>query len=222
MPEHTLSSKEIEAIEKYFGPLKDLDMEKFKSTKKQLMAKYHPDNFEKFEDETVKEMATERFQQIEHLSHKVELYLDKKVNTNGAYSDINHSDAVFAFDKMKIEVLTKQKDLKYHLFGTKYRWLAFGDSYQIPDTKAKIIIDENHQGTRIGYMESIRMYLTFGPDDEVENIAIWLYSKLKGRASALIIHGKRIEVDLIKINQAIKQSSFKGLDGPGTEKKQLE
>ena len=210
----SLTPKEIEAIEKYFGPLQDLSPDKFKITKKQLMAKYHPDNFEKFEDDTILEMATERFQEIETLANKVELWLDRKSNTQGIFEKINHSDAIFSFEKMKVEVLTKHSDLKYHLFGSKYRWLAFGDSYQIPDTKAKIITDESHQGKRIGYMESIRMYLTFGPEDQVEYIAIWLYSKLKGRASSIIIEGKRLDIDLVQINHAIKQRAYKGLSSP--------
>lgn len=217
MNEKKLSDKELEAIEKYFGSLKDLDLEQFKTIKKQLMVKYHPDNFEKFEDETVQEMATERFQLIENLAHKVELILDNQINVSEAEQPMHHQDAIFSFERMKIEVLTKHSDLKYYLFGTKYRWLSFGDSYKIPETDARIIIDESHQGNKIGYMESIRMYLTFGPQDDVERISIWLYSRLKDRASGVIIEGKRLAIDLIQINNAIKQKSFKGLNQPGTQ-----
>ena len=56
-----LSSEELQEAEKYFGPFSDLDLENFKKIRKELQVKYHPDQFEKFEDETVKELATERF-----------------------------------------------------------------------------------------------------------------------------------------------------------------
>lgn len=209
-----ITQEELDEISKYYGPISDLDFEKFKKTKKQLQSKYHPDNFAKFDDETVKEMATERFQRIEVLSSKLELLLNKKISLNNEVEDIDNVNARFAFDKMKIEVVTRNKDLKYHLFGAKYRWLSYGESYKIPNTEAKIIADESHEGQRMGFIETIRMYLTFGVNDPIELIAVWLFTAINERANSLIIDGKKVRIDLIEINAAIKRTSFAGIEAP--------
>ncbi|MEM6633445.1 MAG: hypothetical protein AAF694_27475 [Bacteroidota bacterium] len=213
MADPILTAEELKEVEKYFGPFADLDLEGFKKTRKELQVKYHPDKFAKFEDETVKELATERFQRIEALSHKLELLLDKKYNLEEGIADIQQEKARFAFDKMQIEIITRNKDLKYHLFGSRYRWLERGESYSIPKTKAKIVIDEDHQGNSIGFNETIRLFVSFGQSDPIEFISLWLYQKLEGRASALIIEGKRLSIDLIQINHAIKRTSFIGIEG---------
>ena len=205
------SPTEKEAIKKYFGKYPDaLDPESLKSLLRQLRAKYHPDNFEKFEDETVREMATDRFQQIEALAAKLEDY-----HKGNRSSDFRHADAIFAIRKLKVEVLTADKDLKYHLFGTFYRWLVNGDSYKIPETKASIIIDENHRGMRIGFQETIRMYLTFDEDDSIEVIVNWLFPRIQGRADSIMIKGERVDLDYQSIVDAIKQESFLRIAAPG-------
>ena len=57
-----LSPSEREEIRKYFGkPVEELSRDEFIQLHRQLRSRYHPDNFEKFADETVREMATERF-----------------------------------------------------------------------------------------------------------------------------------------------------------------
>ena len=208
------SSKELEELEKYFGRLEELDLDKFKKLKKQLQLKYHPDNFEKFEDETILEMATERFQQIEALSQKVERLFQASTSNSITDPSFEREFARFAFDEMKIEILTRHKDLKYHLFGSRYRWLAFGESFQIPETKAKIITDESYKGQSMGYVETVRIYLSFGKDDEVNQIATWLFDKLEGNASSLIIEGKKINLDFQEISHAIKKTSFVGIEAP--------
>jgi len=209
-----ITQEELDEIAKYYGPISDLDFEQFKKTKKQLQSKYHPDNFAKFDDETVKEMATERFQRIEVLSSKLELLLNKKATLGNEAEDIDNVNARFAFDKMKIEVVTRNKDLKYHLFGAKYRWLNYGESYKIPNTEAKIIADESHEGQRMGFIETIRMYLTFGTSDPIELIAVWLFTAINERANSLIIDGKKVRIDLVEINAAIKRTSFAGIEAP--------
>lgn len=210
MEEKSISIKDKEAIRKYFeADISELDTEKFKAKKKALRSKYHPDNFEKFEDETVKEMATERFQLIEELSGKIEAYL--KGNAAIAQADrpnFKHPDAVFAARKLKIEIITQDKDLKYQLFGSRYRWLLFGESFKIPKTGASIIIDEDHKGVSIGYRETIRLYLTFEEQDSIEDIVDWMYPKLVDRANYLIISKEKIDIDPLKIGNAIRQVSF--------------
>lgn len=204
-----LTQAEKEAIQKYFGkPIEELNEADFRHIRKQLRAKYHPDNFEKFEDQTVREMATERFQAIEKLSEKVLEYYSQSATGNSGREKIFDPKAQFAFDKLKIEVITSDKDLKYNLFGTFYRWLVYGDTFKIPNTKASIIMDENHQGTSIGYRETIRFYLTFGVDDAVEDLVDWLFSRIQDRASSLIIHGDIVQLDRDAILRAIKKTTF--------------
>ena len=208
---------EKDAIQKYYGQsIEALRPEDFHKTRKKILAKYHPDNFEKFEDETIREMATDRFQSIEQLNKKIELHFAGKLGLPNVQERAFHPDAQYAFDKLKIELITSDKDLKYHLFGTFYRWLVYGDKFKIPETSASIIIDEDHQGSSIGYRETIRMYLTFDTKDSVETIVNWLFEKIEGRASSLLIHGDVVEVAYDPILRAIKQTTFLQI-GPGTE-----
>ncbi len=210
MHQDSITQAEREAIQKYWGTsLESLHPEEFQKTFKQLRAKYHPDNFEKFEDDTVKEMATERFQQIQALAKKLEAYFAGKIKPEKLEEQAFHPMAQFAFDQMKIEIITSDKDLKYHLFGTSYRWLVYGDRYKVPSTKeAYLIIDEDHRGMSIGFREAIRMYVTFGVNDAVEDIVDWLYERIKGRANSLLIEGESIPVDRNEMMRKIKKTSF--------------
>lgn len=208
--------QEKEEVQKYFGSkLEELDEEQFKKLLKTLRSKYHPDNFEKFEDETIREMATERFQTIEHLSSKIETYLRNRsagvVVAGERFMDVN---ALFAIKRLKIEILTADKDLKYNLFGTYYRWLLSGDTFRIPGTQAAIVMDENHSGIRIGFQESIRMYLTFGEETSIEDIVQWLYERINGRANKLLIAGSLVEIEPYQMIYAIKKQSFLRLAAP--------
>ncbi|MDX1939964.1 MAG: hypothetical protein SFU99_05385 [Saprospiraceae bacterium] len=215
----TITEKDKEAIQKYFGvPFEELDAEQFKKVLRELRGKYHPDNFEKFEDETVREMATERFQQIEELAEKMEAYLTGKMPTanfsQAERETFMHQHAIFAANKLKFEVLTTDKDLKYHLFGAMYRWLQFGDKFKIPDTNAFIIMDEDHRGTSVGYQESIRMYLTFDENDSIEKIVEWLYPRIQGRAKSLLVAGEKIEIEPFGIFYAIRKRAFQRVELP--------
>ncbi|MCB9284353.1 MAG: hypothetical protein H6563_09795 [Lewinellaceae bacterium] len=204
-----LSTQDREAIQKYFGKsLEELTIKEFQQAKKDLRTKYHPDNFEKFEDETIREMATERFQQIEYLTEKMEAYFEGKI---ALPRDENRrpQNVFYAFDGMKIEILTSDKDLKYDLFGTFYKWLSLGDQFKIPNTpNAYLFMDESHRGTRIGYQETIRVYLTFGKEDSIENIVDWFYRHIEGRANGLLIHGQKIEVDPAAMLMAIRKPAL--------------
>ncbi len=213
MPTVTFTIQEKTEIQKIFGvPLEELTLENFKKIHRELRAKYHPDNFEHLDNEAVKEMATEKFQSIETLATKVEAWLtNSQPATSGYQTDVaDHlrPDAIFAIKSLKIEILTSDKDLKYHLFGTHYRWLQFGDSFKIPGTGASIVIDEDYAGRRIGFQESVRMYLTFGEDDSIEDIVSWFYGKIEARASRLLIAGDAVEVDEQQIINAIKKESL--------------
>ncbi len=206
----TFTIQEKEAIQKYFGvSLEELEAGVFKKQLKSLRAKYHPDNFEKFEDETVREMATERFQTIESLSQKLEHFLENRSkDVQVAREDFMSANALFAIKRLKIEVLTSDKDLKYQLFGRFYRWLQYGDTFHIPGTKAAIVMDEGHRGTSIGYQESIRLYLTFDEDDSIEDMVQWLYDRIEGRANKLLIAGSTVYIEPYQMIYAIRQQSF--------------
>jgi hypothetical protein len=213
------SDKDKATIVKYFGVrLEDLDVEQLKKIHRELRAKYHPDNFEKFADETVREMATERFQTIEDLAGRIETYLTGK-SPNAGFTradgeDFMNAHAVFAANKLKMEVITTDKDLKYQLFGASYRWLQFGDKFKIPDTQASIVMDEDHSGRSIGYQESIRMYLTFGENEPIEKVVDWLYPRIKDRAKSLLIAGNRVEIEPFNIFYAIRKKAFVRVELP--------
>ncbi|HMO41011.1 MAG TPA: hypothetical protein PKC76_03035 [Saprospiraceae bacterium] len=212
-----ITEKDKAAIEKYFGmPIAQLDEAQFKKLLRELRSKYHPDNFEKFGDETVREMATERFQQIEMLAQKMEAHFagQSLMASDAAAEPFMHQHAVFAANQLKVEVITTDKDLKYKLFGTMYRWLQFGDSFKIPDTGASIIMDENHQGLQIGYQESIRMYLTFEENDSIEKIVAWLYPRIKSGAKTLLIAGERTEIEPFNILYALRKRAFQRVELP--------
>jgi hypothetical protein len=215
-----LTNKDKELVQKYFEQsLESLDMETFKKVRNQLRLKYHPDKYEKYEDEVVKEMMLEKYQEIETLCQKVKGYLENKIPQNGQNlgdSEVfMQENAQFSFEGMAIEVITSDKDLKYHLFGTQYRWLEKGDKFRIPNNKeAFLTIKVDYKGINIGFTESIKMFLTFGVNDSVADIVEWLYLRIVGRASALIIEQTRIPIDINEMNKYIRKKAFLQLSQP--------
>ena len=209
------TEQELAEIREWFGaPPEQLDLEALRKTLRELRAKYHPDNFEKFGDDVVRQLATERFQRIEQLAEKLEAWKTGKTLPATPPSGSNpvfDPRARFAYKEMKIEIRTGDKDLKYHLFGTFYRWLALGDRFRIPDSKAFLIADEEHAGRSIGFTESIRVYLTFEEDDSPETIVRWLYGKIAGKADTLLVEGEQVPIDYEAILLAIKKRSYKHL-----------
>lgn len=209
------TEQEKQEIRELFGVLPEqLDATAFKQKLRELRAKYHPDNFEKFGDDTVRHLATERFQRIEQLAEKIEARLSGERTTNEQQITINEQrihdpHARFAYREMKIEIRTSDKDLKYHLFGSFYRWLTLGERFKIPDSNAFLIAEEEHLGRSIGFVESIRVYLTFEEDDSVEAIIRWLFDKIAGRADALLIEGELVPIDYEAILTAVKRRSLK-------------
>jgi hypothetical protein len=220
------SEQELADIQQFFGHSpENLDTEAFKKTLRELRAKYHPDNFERFGDEVVRQLATERFQRIERLAEKIEAWKSGSLPAAAAAPSapppgpaadpLHHPRARFAYREMKIEIRTSDKDLKFHLFGTFYRWLLNGDRFKIPGSQAYIIADESHAGHRIGFVESIRLYLTFEENDLPETIVQWLFDKLAGHADTLFVEGERVPVERESMLWAIKKRSFRGLPAEG-------
>jgi hypothetical protein len=212
-----LSLIELETVQKYFGKaLNALDMETFKETRNQLRLKYHPDKFDKYADETVKEIMHERFMELEELFKKMEhhfetgdiLATDNKIETQNTQS-YYHPNAKYGFEAMKIEIIATDKYLKYYLFGSEVRWLEMGEKYKIPGaSNAYLIMESNHRGSSIGFTEAVKIYLTFGVQDSISTIIQWLYSKLTGKATSLIIEGNNVKIDLAEMEQYIKRKSF--------------
>ncbi|MFK7931978.1 MAG: hypothetical protein AB8G22_00630 [Saprospiraceae bacterium] len=208
------TEQEKATIQKYFGQsVQDLSKEDFATKQKQLRAKYHPDNFAKYDDETVVEMATDRFQLLEAVMKKMQDYYDGKIKTPAldpsAPTELyRHSAALFAARKLKIEVITRNKDLKYLLFGRRYRWLMYGETFKIPKTDASLVMDQDHRGTSIGYQESVRFYLTFGESQPIEAIVEWLFGGIAQEGTKLLIAGDKVEVNKAAIQNAIQKHTF--------------
>jgi hypothetical protein len=200
----TFNAKDQEEVIAYFDkPLDALDPEYFEKKLKELRKKYHPDNFEHLGNDVVKEMAHEKFKAIERLAAKIRAYLGKE--PGGLALAPEPTSERYAGRNLKIEIKTRNKDLKYLLFGKHYRWLEQGDRFKIPGGReAYLITDTGHAGSAIGFTEVIRLYLTFGENDPLDEIVRWLYEKLKGQADALLIEQQLIGVDLAEMLLYIK------------------
>ena len=217
------SPEESAEIREWFGAApENLAEADFRKALRELRAKYHPDNFEKFDDATVRQLATDRFQRIQRLAEKLEAWFQGSALPDAGKAPgarpadpIQDPRARFAYQAMKIEIRTSDKDLKYHLFGTFYRWLTLGERFKIPETQAFLIADEDYSGRSIGFMETIRLYLTFEESDPVESIIGWLFPKIEGRADTLLIEGEIIPMEYDAILLAVKKRSFKALGAGG-------
>ena len=199
-------------IEKYFGRrIEALTEDVYRQTLKTLRAKYHPDNFAQFDDPTIQEMATDRFQEIETLAGKLRQYFRGEPPAPTGTPDTPaymNPQALFKARKLKVEITTRDKDLKYRLFGRFLRWLTFGETFAIPDTGATLIMDEDHRGVRIGSTETIRLYLTFDEGDRPEAIIDWLYPRIEGRATSIIINNAAVALQHDALVAALRQHSF--------------
>jgi hypothetical protein len=203
------SSAEIDKFIEYFGKKpEDLTVEEFETRLKELRIKYHPDKFEKYADDTIKELTEEKFKEIEHLSGKMKIFLSQSDKKNKVEVDEFDVDSKYAYNDLKIEIMSDDKDFKYILFGTHYRWLERGDRYPIRGTNAYLIMDDNHHGNSIGFMESIKIYLTFLDTDPLEDIVLWLYLRMKDRAKYVIIGNKKINIDYYELLLAIKRKTL--------------
>jgi len=199
---------EQDKILEYFGNMpEDMDMEDFEARLKELRQKYHPDKFAKYEDATITEMAEEKFKEVESLSDKIKIFFST-VDADLILESENIDDSsLFAFNDLKIEIITDNTDFKYYLFRKHYRSLSYGERFRIPGTNAFLVMDDHHQGKTIGFLEGIKMYLTFTETDPVEEIVAWLYLGIKNYAKYVIIENKKIEIDYVEMLLAIKRKT---------------
>ena len=57
------------------------------------------------------------------------------------------------------------------------------------------------------------MYLTFGTDDSIDDIVDWLFSKIEGHASRIIVAGQVVNLNATDIANVIKQLSYLRIGG---------
>ncbi|HMX40800.1 MAG TPA: J domain-containing protein [Saprospiraceae bacterium] len=212
------TEQEVADIQEFFGQRpENLGTEEFRKALRDLRARYHPDNFERFGDEVVRQLATERFQRIQRLAEKIEAWKNGPLAPppapprQPAAQPWQHPQARFAYQEMKIEIRTRDKDLKFRLFGTFYRWLLNGDRFKIPGTQAFIISDESYMGHQIGFVESIRFYLTFEEKDSIVDIVTWLHGRVADSADTLFIEGEVVPLQPDDMELAIRRRSYRGL-----------
>ncbi|MDX1906302.1 MAG: hypothetical protein SF053_04650 [Bacteroidia bacterium] len=216
----SLSPQDHEDIRKYYGKrLEDLTPETFRVIHRQLQQRYHPDNFEKYDDEAVREMALDRFKRIEALAAGIQAWFATGGQASPAptprETPMDHPDAVFSAHKLRMEIRTSDKDLKYRLFRSYFRWLDKGESYKIPGLKtASLILDEAYAGSSVGFQESVKLYVTFGPEDPIEQVAAWLYAQLQGQATAILIGENRFSVNPAELLLALRRITYRGLRSP--------
>ncbi|MEO1448675.1 MAG: hypothetical protein AAFV07_04060 [Bacteroidota bacterium] len=201
-------------IQKFFGAeLKALNMESFKAALRSARKKFHPDNFAKFEDETVMEMAKERFQTMEVLAAKVEAHLQHQA----AFGDQEAEPAEgpntgYTTEGIKLDIMTMDKQLKFVLFKSPviYR----GDYRKIPGTRARIISMEDYQPRMAaGFRDNVKIELRFGVEDPIQEIVHWLWRHISEKTSKFVIEGKSVSVNLDSIRKAIKQEARLELPG---------
>jgi hypothetical protein len=58
------------------------------------------------------------------------------------------------------------------------------------------------------------MYLTFDEQDSVEDIVAWLFPRVEGRASSLLVAGEKIGITAHELEMAIKKETLLRI-GPG-------
>lgn len=198
MAENNLTkSDKAEFLEAYGVEVDNLNLESFEALHKKIRAKFHPDQFEHMDNPVVKEMAEKQFKKNEALAIKVREYLLLENKDEELTSAMKDSEGdKHAYEEMKIEVLARNDDLRFWLFGRHYRWIERGDRYRIPGTNAYVISQSSGNRRMAGFVHTIKMWLTFGENDPLDVIVVWLYSRIAGNADGLIIEGKRIPVEL--------------------------
>lgn len=209
-----ITDQDRDRIQKYFGKeLAEITADNFKALRKEAQRKYHPDNFAHFDDETVLEMAKDRFQEIERLSQKLEAYLSGDASAAPVASDLEADPSVaYRSDGMDLEIMTSDADLKFRLFRS--RLIERGDEVRIRGTKAKLIARADYDSRSAGFRENIKLRLAFGPQQDLSDIVNWLFQHISGVTSNFVIEGKIVPVDPYAIRQAIRQESVKELQAP--------
>jgi len=206
-----ITDQERARIQKYFGKeLAEINADNFKGLKKEAQQKYHPDKFAHFEDETVLEMAKERFQEIERLSQKLEAYLSGNASAAPVGEDAPADpNLAYRSDGMDLEIMTSDADLKFRLFRSRY--IERGDEVRIRGTKAKLIALASYDSRSAGFRENIKLRLAFGPENDLSQIVEWLFRHISGVTSNFVIEGKVVPIEPYEILKAVRREAVKEL-----------
>lgn len=206
-----ITDQERARIQKYFGKeLSEINADNFKGLKKEAQRKYHPDNFAHFDDETVLEMAKDRFQEIERLSQKLEAYLSGNASAAPVAEDpAADPNVAYRSEGMDLEIMTSDADLKFRLFRSRY--IERGDEVRIRGTKAKLISLADYGSRSAGFRENIKLRLAFGPQNDLSQIVEWLFRHISGVSSNFVIEGKIVPIEPYEILKAVRREAVKEL-----------
>jgi len=205
-----LTDQDRERIQKYFGKeLSEITPDNFKELQREARRKFHPDNFAHFEDETVLEMAKDRFQEIEALSQKLEAYLSGDASAAAPPAEKEDPNVVYRSEGMNIDIMTTDTTLKFRLFRN--RLIDRGDEVKIKGTQAKLIALEDYHNRSAGFRENIKVMLTFGEQPDLMPVVEWLFRHISGVTSSFVIEGRVVPIEPYAILQAIRRESIKEL-----------
>lgn len=202
-----LTTQDLDKIRKWLGSdLEQLTEESFAVALKATRKKFHPDNFAHLEDDSVMEMAKDRFQELETLADKVKKHLAR----NGSSPEGGESDSDtghrYASDGMAIEIMTSDKTLKFQLFNS--TMIYEGDKIGIKGTRAKLISRDDYlPRISTGFRDNIKLFLAFGPEDPLQVVVEWLFRHINGRTSNFVIEGKVVPVEPLAILRAIQKEA---------------
>jgi hypothetical protein len=207
------SQAERELIERYFGcSLEALADADYKKISRQLLARHHPDAHAGQSPEEI-ERLTEQFQELQALVQKVRLHFAPEVRDDELDERIRDPEARFAYQRMNFEVMTSHKGFKYLIMRSRFARLERGDQLRIPQSSAFLVVNEDYQGISVGFQESVKMYLTFHPEDAVEQVVWWLFLHLLlFGISNLRIEGQRVPVEYEEMLRAVKRKSLLRLE----------
>lgn len=205
-----LSKQDQELIQKYFGKgLNEINADNFQQLRREARSKYHPDNFTHFGDETVLEMAKDRFQEIEQLSRKIASYLEGLTPAASSAEVPEDPNVVYRSEGMRIDIMTTDAALKFRLFRS--RMIDQGDEVKIKGTQAKLISLEDYYNRGAGFRETIKVMLAFGEQQDLMPVVEWLFRHISGVTSSFVIEGKLVPIEPYAILKAVRQESIKEL-----------
>ena len=214
----TLTDQEKSLLKKYFeSDLADLDVDDFKKKKKLLQARFHPDKYEKYDNEEVREMAKEKYQSISQLCERVEAFFngDDIVKVKSSSSSSSSSPfgsmgmEIYATEGLLIEIVTKDKELKYRMFGSGLKWMLHGEAYIIKETNAKIRLWDTSGQRAMGFNETIKLTLSFSDDDDIQVIIDWLFTQVMTAVDVLIINKEKVAINRDAVSQLMRKSTIK-------------
>ncbi|MEO8068408.1 MAG: hypothetical protein ABI599_12000 [Flavobacteriales bacterium] len=177
-----------------FGvPVEDITTDVLSEKRSVVHMKYHPDRYMRHNDPELDALLTEVYREMMDRLRRIEEHILRGSTTLSGSTHL--SVGPLNAENLQVELVTNDKDLKYRLFGAHMRWLERGDRFFIPRTRATLISSGGHKNNAIGFNESIKLFLTYGHDDALQEIVIWFYTRIAGQVTALWIDGQRVAVE---------------------------